>query len=126
SIQFAAPYTIAIPARIFGIDAPWAMTIAGGVAGFFAAFAVFWFIGRFTGNSLFAMAAALGVFCFGTLASGEGAIGEVLFDSFSYPYFPGFRRYIPAMAFPAFFLMIGAVWKLLINDRNENSEVLDK
>src|SRR4051794_22332832 len=27
SIQFAGPYTIAIPARIFGIPATWAMTI---------------------------------------------------------------------------------------------------
>ena len=28
SIQFAAPYTIAIPARILGIGTPWAMTVA--------------------------------------------------------------------------------------------------
>lgn len=113
SIQFAAPYTIAIPARILGIGTPWAMTIAGGLAGFLAALAVFWFIGGLVGNSWYAMAAALGVFCFGTLAAGEGAISEILFDGFSYPYFPGFRRYIPALAFPAFFLMVGAVWKML-------------
>lgn len=124
SIQFAAPYTIAIPARIFGVGAPWAMIIAGAFAGFLAAFAVFWFIGRLTASSLFGMAAALGVFCFGTLASGEGAISEILFEGFSYPYFPGFRRYIPAMAFPAFFLMAGAVWKLLAVDK-ENAAAED-
>ena len=113
SIQFAAPYTIAIPARIFGIGAPWAMTLAGAFAGFLAALAVFWVIGKLTGDSWFAMAASLAVFCFGSLAAGEGAISEIFFDGFSYPYFPGFRRYIPAMGFPAFFAMCGFVWMML-------------
>src|SRR5687768_1108355 len=108
SIQFAAPYTIAIPARILGIGTPWAMTIAGALAGFLAALAAFWVIGRITGDNWYAMAAGLGVFAFGTLASGEGAISEILFENgFSYPYFPGFRRYIPAMGFPAFFMFVG-------------------
>lgn len=48
----------------------------------------------------------------GALFAGEGAIGEIL-DGYSYPYFPGFRRYIPAMAFPAFFGLIASIWKLL-------------
>lgn len=121
SIQFAAPYTIAIPARILGFGTPWAMVLAGAIAGFLSAFAVFWFIGRATGDSWFAMAAALAVFCFGTLAAGEGAISEILFDGFSYPYFPGFRRYIPAMAFPAFFAFVGLVWKI-ISDKDHSVE----
>lgn len=121
SIQFAAPYTIAIPARILGFGTPWAMVLAGAIAGFLSAFAVFWFIGRVTGDSWFAMAAALAVFCFGTLAAGEGAISEILFDGFSYPYFPGFRRYIPAMAFPAFFAFVGLVWKI-ISDKDHSVE----
>lgn len=119
SIQFAAPYTLAIPARIFGIGAPWAMTIAGALAGFLAALAVFWFIGKLTGDSWFAMAASLAVFCFGTLAAGEGAVLEVFFDGFSYPYFPGFRRYIPALGIPAFFATIGFVWMMLRSGRDE-------
>jgi hypothetical protein len=113
SIQFAAPYTIAIPARIFGIGTPWAMTLAGAFAGFLAALAVFWLVGSITGDSWYAMAASLVVFCGGALFAGEGAVLEVFFDGFSYPYFPGFRRYIPALAFPAFFAMVGCVWKLL-------------
>jgi hypothetical protein len=114
SIQFAAPYTIALPARIFGIGTPWAMTIAGALAGFLAALAAFWVLGRMTGDNWFAMAAGLGVFAFGTLAAGEGAISEILFENgFSYPYFPGFRRYIPAMGFPAFFLFVGLIWKVV-------------
>src|SRR5690606_28499722 len=57
SIQFAAPYTIAIPARILGIGAPWAMTLAGAFAGFAAAFAVFWLMRKLTGDDRFAFAA---------------------------------------------------------------------
>ena len=113
SIQFAAPYTIAIPARILGIGTPWAMTIAGGLAGFLAALAVFCFIGRLTGDSWFAMVAALATFALGALAAGEGALPEILFDGFSYPYFPGFRRYIPALTMPAFFGMVGSIWMFL-------------
>jgi hypothetical protein len=90
------------------------MTIAGAVAGFLAAMAAFWVLGRMTGDNWYAMAAGLGVFAFGTLAAGEGAISEILFENgFSYPYFPGFRRYIPAMGFPAFFMFVGLIWKLV-------------
>jgi hypothetical protein len=113
SIQFAAPYTIVIPARLFGIPATWAMTISGAVAAFLTAVAIFWLIGMITGDSLYAMADALIVLCLGALFAGEGAIGEILDTGFAYPYFPGFRRYIPAMAFPAFFLLVGLVWKAL-------------
>ena len=113
SIQFAGPMTIAIPARFFGIGAPWAMTISGAVAAFLTALAIFWLLGMITGDSIFAMAGSLIVLAGGALFAGEGAIGEILDTSYSYPYFPGFRRYIPAMAFPAFFTLVGLVWKLL-------------
>ncbi|MFM9904890.1 MAG: hypothetical protein ACKVQJ_10015 [Pyrinomonadaceae bacterium] len=113
SIQFAGPYTIAIPARIFGIPATWAMTISGAVAAFLTALAIFWLIGMITGDSLFPMAASLFVLAGGALFAGEGAIGEILGTGYSYPYFPGFRRYVPAMAFPAFFALIALVWKVL-------------
>lgn len=126
SIQFAAPYTLALPARLLGIGTPWAMIIAGAVAGFLAALAVFLFIGRLTKNNWFAMAAALSVFCLGTLAAGEGAVLEVFFDGFSYPYFPGFRRYIPAMAFPAFFIFCYLIWKMLGAGQREAAETKPK
>lgn len=113
SIQFAAPYTIAIPAKIFGIGAPWAMTLAGAFAAFAAAMALFWLIRNIAGNDWFAMAGTLVTLAGGALFAGEGAAGEIFFGGFSYPYFPGFRRYIPAMAFPAIFLMMGLVWRLL-------------
>ena len=113
SIQFAAPYAVAIPSRILGISAPTAMTIAGAFAGFFAALAAFWLIGKITGDSVFAMMGSLVVLCGGALAAGEGAIGEVLGTGFSYPYFPFLRRYIPAVPFPVFFAMCALVWLLV-------------
>jgi hypothetical protein len=121
SIQFAAPYTIALPARLFGIGTPWALTIAGAAAGFLAALACFWLAARFTGSNWFGMAASLTVFAGGALAAGEGAIPEILFDGFSYPYFPGFRRYIPALAMTAIFVMFAAMWKM-VEGRDSDQE----
>lgn len=122
SIQFAAPYSIAIPARILGIDAPWAMTISGAVAAFLTALAIFWLIGMITGDSLYAMAGSLVTLCGGALFAGEGAIGEILGTGYSYPYFPGFRRYVPAMAFTAFFALVALVWKLIAREAHEKYE----
>lgn len=113
SIQFAAPYTIAIPARILGIPATWAMTISGALAAFLTALAVFWLLGMVIGDSLFAMAGSLFVLVGGAVFAGEGAIGKIFGGVYAYPYFPGFRRYVPALAFPAFFAMTGLVWKLI-------------
>ena len=122
SIQFAAPYTIAVPARILGIGTPWAMTIAGALAGFFAALAAFWLIARMTGSSWFGMTASIAVIAGGALYAGEGAALQIFFDGFSYPYFPGFRRYIPALAMTAFFLTVAAAWKMLEIGRESNED----
>ncbi len=113
SIQFAAPFTIAIPARLLGVGTPWAMIVAGAAAGFLAALAAFWLIAGLTGSSWYGMAGSIAIFAGGALAAGEGAILEILFDGFSYPYFPGFRRYIPALAMAAVFVFFGLIWKLL-------------
>lgn len=113
SIQFAAPYLIAIPARVLGVSAPIAMIVAGALAGFFSALMCFWLIAAITEDSIFAMAGSLVVLCGGGLAAGEGAIGEILGIGFSYPYFPFLRRYIPAVPFPMFFALIGSVWFML-------------
>jgi hypothetical protein len=121
SIQFAAPYTLAIPARLFGISTPWAMIVGGAAAAFLTALAIFWLLGMVIGDSLYAMAGSLAVLCGGALAAGEGAIGEIFFDGFSYPYFPGFRRYIPALAFPAFFALVGLVWKMLAASNKQSA-----
>lgn len=113
SVQFATPYAIAIPARILGATASTAMWVSGGIAAFIAGLALFWLIGRITDDSIYAMAGALIVICGGALAAGEGAIPEILYDGTAYPYFPGLRRYVPAIPFAVFFILCGAVWSLV-------------
>ena len=123
SIQFASPYVIAVPARVFGVGAPWAMTLAGAFAGFLAALAAFWVIGRITGNSLYAMMGSLFMLAGGALWAGEGAIGEIFEISIAYPYFPAFRRYVPAMPFPFFLAMIALVW-LMVNTGDKRRRIV--
>jgi hypothetical protein len=113
SIQFIAPYSVAIPARILGVSIHTAMWVSGGLAAFIVGLALFWLIGRMTDDSIYAMAGSLIVICGGALFAGEGAIGEICWDGFSYPYYPGLRRYLPAMPFAVFFVLCGCVWQLL-------------
>lgn len=116
SVQFAAPYAVAIPARMLGVTASTAMWVSGGIAAFIAGLALFWLIGRITNDSIYAMAGALIVICGGALAAGEGAIPEILYNGTAYPYFPGLRRYVPALPFAAFFILCGAVWMMLLTE----------
>lgn len=112
SIQFASPYAVALPARIFGIGTLWAMTLSGAFAGAIAALALFWLVAKIAGNAWWGMAGSLTVLAGGALAAGEGAILGILDVGQVYPYFPGFRRYIPALAFPFFFILCGLVWRM--------------
>jgi hypothetical protein len=116
SIQFAAPYLVAIPARILGVSVNTAMWVSGGLAAFIAGLALFWLIGRMTDDSIYAMAGALIVVCGGSVFAGEGAMSEIFFEGFSYPYFPGLRRYVPAVPFAIFFILCGCVWQLLTSE----------
>lgn len=113
SIQFAAPYIVAVPARILGISVPLAMVLTGAAAAFLTGLTLFWLIRSFTGDDWFASSGGLLVAAGGALFAGEGAIREILFDSIAYPYFPGFRRYIPAIVMPAFFAMLTMVGRIL-------------
>ncbi len=113
SIQFASPYIVAIPSRLLGISASWAMILAGGFAGFFSALLLYFLILALNGNQRFAMAGSLIVLCGGALFAGEGAIGELLGKGTAYPYFPFLRRYIPAVPFPFLIFFFGAIYQLL-------------
>ncbi|MCU0238787.1 MAG: hypothetical protein MUC29_05040 [Pyrinomonadaceae bacterium] len=116
SIQFATPYSVAIPARIFGLSTSTAMWLSGAIAAFLATLALFWLIGNITNDSVYAMTGALIVFCLGTLAAGEGAIGEIMEAGIAYPYFPYLRRYVPAVPSAVFWIMCGLVWQMLANE----------
>jgi hypothetical protein len=111
SIQFLPPYAIALAARAVGLDARWAMIVTGGLAAFLTALAVFWLFGLVTEDDRLAALAALMVLCLGTLACAQGAILGLLDLGWAYPYLPFLRRYLPALAFPVFFLFCGLVWR---------------
>ncbi|HEY0379175.1 MAG TPA: hypothetical protein VGC87_19825 [Pyrinomonadaceae bacterium] len=111
SIQFVPPYTIALAARAFGLDARWAMILTGALAAFLTALAVFWLFGLVTQDDRLAVTGALMVLCLGTLASAQGAILGLLKIDWAYPYLPFLRRYLPALAFPVFFLFCALVWR---------------
>jgi hypothetical protein len=113
SIQFASAYAVAIPARIFGFSAGSALVITGVLSAFFSGLVLFWLIGIVTRNSFYALAGSLVVLCCGALAGGEGAILEILGTRIAGPFFPGFRRYIPSVAFPIFFGILGVFWLLV-------------
>ncbi len=109
SIQFLPPSAISIPARLFGLDASNTFILLSIAASFFTALALFWLLAQITADNRFAFVGTLIILFGGALASGNGAIKEVLGHGAAYPFFPFLRRYIPAAAFPFFFAMFGFV-----------------
>jgi len=119
SIQFATPYMIALPARLFGLSASTAMIITSALSAFFSALALFWLIKKITNDEKLSAVGALIVLCLGTLAAGEGAIYEITNRGIAYPFLPFLRRYVPAVPFPFFFAMCAFVWCALKNEREK-------
>jgi hypothetical protein len=112
SIQFAAPYLVAIPARILGLNASQMFIALLWLASFFTALAMFWLLAQITEDNRLAAIGTLVIMFGGALASGNGVIKEFLGGA-AYPFLPFLRRYIPAVAFPFFFLMFAFVWLAL-------------
>jgi len=108
SIQFLPAYSIAVPARIFGISSSGSFIILGLLISLTSALALFFFLFEITDNPMLSASAAIGVLCVGALAAqppwGWGTI--------SIP-FPFLRRYLPAVPFPFFFAMTMFVWRAL-------------
>jgi hypothetical protein len=123
SVQFFVPYLIAVPARILGISAPTAMTIAGVLAAFLLGLALFWLIESITHSPHFALAGALVVVCFGAFASGSGGILYALGAPLGL-LFPSLRRYVPAIPLPLFFLFCGLVWHYLAPRSDNRTRII--
>jgi len=113
SIQFLPPYLISIPARAFGLDASQSFILLSAFTGFFTTLALFRLIVQITDDNRFAFVGTLLILFGGALASGNGAISEVLGRGAAYPFLPFLRRYIPAAAFPFFFALFGFIWLAL-------------
>jgi len=117
SIQFIPPYSVALVARTFGLDASQVMMWMGALAALATALALFWLLGMLTGDDRIAATGALMVLCLGTLACAQGAIIQLLGRGWAYPYLPFLRRYLPALPFPLFFIFCALVWRSISNEK---------
>jgi hypothetical protein len=110
SIQFIPAYSIAIPARIFGVSASSTFIILLPVITIASTLILFLFLFELTQNSVLSAIGAIGVLCFGALAA------QTPWGLFTVPIaipFPFLRRYMPAFPFPFFFAMALFVWRSL-------------
>ena len=83
--------------------------------------AIFWFLSMLAGDSLCRDGRHAGRYMRRCPCRRRRCRQRIFFDGFSYPYFPGFRRYVPALAFPAFFALVGLVWQMLdVASGNQN------
>jgi hypothetical protein len=125
SIQFAPAYAIAIPARIFGLSAPTSFIALTALIPFASALALFWLIWMAINDERVASAGALVVLCLGTFAILYAPLRMMfgLDTTYTYEYFPFIRRYVPAVAFPFFFLFCALVWRSLTS-QNKRARLL--
>lgn len=123
SIQFAAPYTIALPARLLNISAPTAMWLSGAIGAFLIGLCLFWLIGRVTEDSLFAFTGSLFVIAASPMIGGWGTILYFLGTGDPHPFHPIMRRYIPLLAFVAFLITVGFVW-LMLNEKDKKKRII--
>ncbi len=117
SIQFAAPYLVAIPARVLGLNASQIFVGLLAIASFFTTLAMFRLLAQITEDNRLAAIGTLVIMFGGALASGNGVIREFLGGA-AYPFLPFLRRYIPAVAFPFFFALFAFVWLALKSEFN--------
>jgi hypothetical protein len=111
SIQFVPAYSIALPARFFGISASSAFIFLSLVIAVSSALALFWLIRSVTQNELLAASGTIVVLCLGTAAAFQGEFRHLLTGRVLIDFLPFLRRYQPGFAFPVFFLFIGMVWR---------------
>jgi hypothetical protein len=123
SIQFAPAYAIAIPARTLGLSATTSFIALTALVAFASALALFRLIGMATGDERVAAAGALLVLCLGTFAILYAPLRQLfgLDTTYTYEYFPFLRRYVPAVAFPFFFVFCALVWRALTS-RNTRAQ----
>jgi hypothetical protein len=110
TIQFIAPYLVALPAHILGATSEEAFLFVSVVCAFLTSLTLFWFIAGIAENSKFAAIAVLFILLFGTAAAGYGIMKETLGFGSSTFYLLFLRRYTPAVPFPFLFVLLGSVW----------------
>ena len=127
SIQIVPAYIVAVPARVFGLDASAAFIVAPVFCAIASAFAIFWVVSMIAADKRIGATAALVVLGVGTFLARQGmfyllALNYLLplwiaemFPSPSVLHLPFLRFYQPAVGFPLFFGLCGLVWIALTN-----------
>jgi hypothetical protein len=123
SIQFIPAYTIAIPARLLGLDATQAFILLNILCAALAALCIFWLLFQITGDAALSGAGVLVICCFGTAIAYEGELRYWFEDRILVDFFPFLRRYQPGFAFPFFFFFVTSVW-LALRSETRKSAVL--
>jgi hypothetical protein len=115
SIQFVPAYMTAIPARVFGLNAPVMFILLTGIVAFASTLAIFRLIAQVTNDDKLAATGALVVLCLGTYAILYAPLRMVfgLDTTYTFEYFPFLRRYVPAVPFPFFFIFCALVRRAL-------------
>jgi len=111
SIQFVPAYSIAIPARVFGVSASTSFVFLIPIIATVSALILFTFLLELTENQFLAAAGAIAVLCFGALTT------QIPLRPIWIPVaFPFLRRYLPAFPFPFFLGMVLFVWRALVRN----------
>ena len=120
SIQFIPAYSIALPARILGINVSTAFIFLAILIAIASTLAIYGLLIDVTGGDrTVSLAGPVIILCLGTAFAFQGELrylieGRVLTD-----YLPFLRRYQPGVAFPLFFVFCLLVWKAV---RSETSK----
>ncbi len=117
SLQFIPAYSIAIPAKLLGLNTSSAFILLQALIAIFSALAIFVLLRSVTDDPMMSGAGALIILCLGTAVTFEGAFRDMWDGGLVIEYLPFLRRYQPGFAFPIFFLMCWAVWRAVTNNK---------
>lgn len=117
SIQFVPAYAVALPARALGLSTGVTFILVRALAAFASTLALFWLLNLITGESRVAAAGAIVVLCLGGLAGEPHNAWRIIALRWNGEPLPFLRRYVPALVFPLFFILVGLVWQALRKER---------
>ena len=113
SIQFIPAYSIALPARLFGINSSAAFIILTLFSSALSAIFIYWLLYGVTRDGPISATGVLVVCCLGAAIAYQGELRAWMDGNILVDYMPFLRRYQPGFAFPLFFVFCGAVWRSL-------------
>ena len=137
SIQVIPAYLASVPARWLGVSASTVFIVGPLLFAVFSSLALFWFLALVTRDSRLSAAGVCIVLCLGTPIAFQGILRYVPNLTFLIPmwiselvrpasayHLPFLRFYLPAVAFPLFFLFCAFVWLALTSNAQRQASAL--